>query len=138
PRLQGPGGHPGAERFVWDPEARPPTDFSGDTGSGPGGLWTASPDYEWTPSAPGHTLSYATAPLQSDTAVVGARPLRLWVRSSARNVALQATVSEQRPDGKEVFVQSGWLRTAVRKLARGRSTLLEPYPSYREDDVRTL
>ena len=58
--------------------------------------------------------------------------------SSARNVDLQATVSEVRPDGKETFVQSGWLRTAARKLARGRSTLLEPVPSYREDDARTL
>jgi uncharacterized protein len=70
--------------------------------------------------------------------VLGAGAVQLWVRSSARNVDLQATVSEQRPDGREVFVQSGWLRTAARKLAGGRSTLLEPYPSYREDDVRTL
>src|SRR4030095_9465453 len=70
--------------------------------------------------------------------VLGAGALQLWVRSSARNVDLQATASEQRPDGKEMFVQSGWLRTAARKLAGGRSTLLEPYPSYREDDVRTL
>ena len=131
-------GKPGADRFVWDPGARPPTDFGGDTGSGPGGLWTASPDYEWTPSAAGRALSYATAPLRSDTAVLGAGAVQLWVQSSARNVDLQATVSEQRPDGNETFVQSGWLRTDARKLARGRSTLLEPYPSYREEDVRTL
>ena len=137
-RLKDRVGKRGADRFVWDPGARPPTDFSGDTDSGPGGLWTASPDYEWTQSATGRALSYATAPLGSDTAVLGAGAVQLWLRSSARNVDLQATVSEIRPDGKETFVQSGWLRTGARKLARGRSTLLEPYPSYREADARTL
>lgn len=129
---------PGADRFVWDPEARPPTNFSGNTSSGPGGLWTASPDYEWTQSAAGRALSYATAPLRSDTAVLGAGAVQLWLRSSARNVDLQATVSEIRPDGKEAFVQGGWLRTDARKLAPRRSTLLEPRPSYLKKDARTL
>ncbi len=128
----------GADRFVWDPKARPPTDFSGDTGSGPGGLWTASPDYEWTQSADGRALSYVTPPVGRDTTVLGAGAVQLWVRSSAPNVDLQATVSDVRPDGKETFVQGGWLRTDARKLAAGRSTLLEPYPTYREDDLKTL
>ena len=33
----------GADQFIWDPEARPPTDFTGDTGSGDG-LWTDTPE----------------------------------------------------------------------------------------------
>jgi predicted acyl esterase len=137
-KLKGQPTKRGADRFTWDPDARPPTNFSGNTSSGPGGLWTASPDYDWTQSPAGRALSYATAPLRSDTAVLGAGSVQLWVRSSARNVDLQATVSEIRPDGKEAFVQGGWLRTDARKLDRGRSTLLEPQPSYREDDARTL
>jgi predicted acyl esterase len=60
------------------------------------------------------------------------------VRSAARNVDLQATVSEVRPDGKETFVQGGWLRTGARKLDREQSTLLEPQPTYRRKDARTL
>ncbi len=128
----------GADRFAWDPAARPPTDFSGDTGSGPGGLWTASPDYDWAQSAPGRALSYVSSPLDSDTAVVGAGALQVWVRSSADNVDLQATVSEVRPDGQETFVQNGWLRTGARKLDREQSTLLEPVPSYRRSHAQTL
>ena len=39
------------------------------------------------------------------------------------------TVSEVRPDGKETFVQNGWLRASERKLDPRKSTLLEPVPS---------
>ena len=131
-------GRKGAERFTWDPDARPPTDFSGDTGSGAGGIWTASPNYQWTQSAPGRALSYLGSPLQSDTAVIGAGAVELWVRSKARNVDLQATVTEVRPDGKETFVQGGWLRSDARKLDLDNTTLLEPVPSYRERHARTL
>ena len=54
-----------------------------------------------------------------------------WVRSSAPNVDLQATISEVRPDGKETFVQGGWLRANKRKLDARKSTLLEPVLSLR-------
>ena len=33
----------GADSFTWDPAARPPTSFTGNTG--PGGLWSATPAY---------------------------------------------------------------------------------------------
>ena len=48
------------------------------------------------------------------------------LRSSAPSVDLQVTVSEVRPDGKETFVQDGWLRASERKLDEAPSTLLEP------------
>ena len=134
--LKAKPGKYGAEKFEWNPDARPPTNFTGNTGSGD--LWTASPSYEWTQNPAGTALSYASAPLGSDTTVLGAGALQLWVRSSARNVDLQATISEVRPDGNETFVQGGWLRTGGRKLDRDRSTLLEPVPSFRERDARTL
>ncbi len=128
----------GAEQFRWAPGARPPTNFTGNTGSGEGGLWTGSPDYEWSQNVSGKALSYLTSRLDSDTAVVGAGELQLWVRSSADNVDLQATVSEVRPDGAETFVQGGWLRTSARKLDPDRSRLTEPRPSYRKRDEKTL
>ena len=52
--------------------------------------------------------------------MVGAGALEAWIKSSAPSVDLQATVTEVRPDGKETFVQSGWLRASVRKLDRKR------------------
>ncbi len=127
-----------ADEFTWDASALPATDFSGDTGSGDGGLWTAAPEYQWAQSPPGSALSYLTAPLPRDTTVVGAGAVNVWVRSSTPNVDLQATVSEVRPDGKESFVQNGWVRAEERKLDPAKSTKLEPVLSLREADVSPL
>ena len=44
--------------------------------------------------------------------------MQAWIKASAPSVDLQVTVSEVRPDGKETFVQDGWLRTSERKLGR--------------------
>ena len=63
---------------------------------------------------------------------------RAWVRASTPNVDLQATISEVRPDGKETFVQNGWVRADERKLDRPGSTLLEPVLSLRKADVAPL
>ncbi len=128
----------GAEAFTWNRTARPPTDFTGDTGAGPNGLWTATPPYHWSQSPAGHALSYASSPLKSDTAVIGAGALQAWIRSTAASVDLQVTVSEVRPDDKETFVQSGWLRTSERKLDPAKSTPLEPVPSLRRRDAAPL
>jgi len=129
---------PHADEFTWDAQALPGTDFSGDTGSGSGGLWTATPEYHWEQSPPGSAVSYLTAPLSANTAVIGAGAVNVWVRSSTPNVDLQATVSEVRPDGKETFVQNGWLRGNERKLDAEKSTPLEPVLSLRESDVSPL
>jgi predicted acyl esterase len=112
------------------------TDFTGDTGSG--GLWTTTPAYDWAERAPGTSLSYLSAPLGADTTVVGAGALEAWIKSAARDVDLQVTVSEVRPDGKETFVQSGWLRSSLRKLDRRKSTRLAPVLSLRRGDARPL
>src|SRR4051812_16146931 len=128
----------GVSAFTWDAHARPLTDFTGDTAAGDGGLWTATPPYKWTPSPAGAAASYTTAPLGANTTVIGAGALRAWIRSSTPNVDLQATISELRPDGKETFVQGGWLRANERKLDKRQSTLLEPVLSLRAKDVRPL
>ena len=64
--------------------------------------------------------------------------MRAWIRSSRPNVDLQATISEVRPDGKETFVQGGWLRADERKLDKRKSTPLEPVLSLRARDVRRM
>ena len=136
------GGSPpaggGADEFTWDADALPRTDFSGDTASGAGGLWTATPEYNWAQSPPGSAVSYLTAPLSANTTVLGAGAVNVWVRSSTPDVDLQATISEVRPDGKETFVQNGWVRGSERKLDAAKSTALEPVLSLREADVSPL
>jgi predicted acyl esterase len=129
-------GGTGADQFTWNDEARPPTDFTGNTGSGD--LWTAHPNYQWSQNPPGSALSYVSSQLGKDTTVLGAGEVQVWVRSEADNVDLQATVSEVRPDGKETFVQGGWLRTSARQMDRKKSVLTEPVPNLRKRAAQTL
>jgi predicted acyl esterase len=127
-----------ADRFTWRPAARGATNFSGSDNGDPGGLWNATPTYQWDPNPPGTAASYVTAPLTVNTAVIGGGAVHLWIKASAPSVDLQATVSEVRPDGHETFVQSGWLRADERKLDLAQSTLLQPAPSLRAADVAPL
>jgi hypothetical protein len=129
------------DTFKWNDNARPPTDFppDGDTGgSSEGSLWSASPGYEWSQNPEGTALSYISQPLTQDTTVVGAGRVDAWIRSSAPDADLQVTVTEVRPDGKEYFVQSGWVRGSMRKLDRKKSAKYEPVLSLRKRDIKPL
>jgi uncharacterized protein len=123
--------------FTWDKDARPPTDFAG-TDTGGGDLWTAHPNYDWRQPPAGTAASFVTPPLAKDTAIIGAGAVHAWLRASAPDVDLQVTVSEVRPDGKETYVQSGYLRASMRRLDPRKSTLLEPVLSLRRDDIAKL
>jgi uncharacterized protein len=132
-------------QYVSNAHATPAIDFTGNPETG--GLWgnASQWQWQWVQNPPGTAVSYVSAPLRHDTAVVGAGALHLWVRSSTPDVDLQATVSEVRPDGNETFVQNGWIRADERKLATGsdnilkqKSTLLEPIPSMLDSDVQPM
>jgi uncharacterized protein len=129
---------PGSDVFEWRPGARPATSFTGADDGSPGGLWTATPDYRWEQNPPGTAASYLTAPLATNTVVIGAGAVALWLKASAPSVDLQATISEVRPDGKETFVQDGWVRASERKLDAAQSTPLAPVLSLRRADVAPL
>jgi predicted acyl esterase len=125
--------------------ALPLTDYGTNTGSG--GLWGNASQWQWNwqQNPAGTAISYLSPPLTSDTAVIGAGALDLWVESSTPDVDLQATVSEVRPDGNETFVQDGWLRASERKLSKGsdnmfkqRSTPLEPIPTFTSADAAPM
>jgi uncharacterized protein len=126
----------GQSSLTWNKRAIPATDFTGNTGAG--GLWGASPDYRWAQNPPGTSVPYVSSRLKSDTVVFGAGALQAWIKASTPDVDLQVTVSEVRPDGRETFVQNGWLRASERKLDQRRSTLLEPVPTFRARDVAPL
>jgi predicted acyl esterase len=140
-----PPARPEVDRYTSDPKALPPNDFGPNTGGG--GLWGNATQWQWSwkPNPAGTAVSYVSARLAHDTTVVGAGAVHVWVRSSSRDLDLQATVSEVRPDGNEVFVQNGWMRASERRLARSAnnlfkqpSTLLEPIPSELARDVRPM
>jgi predicted acyl esterase len=137
------------EKYTDNPKAGPAVDYlgSGGTGTGTGGLWGNASQWtwDWKQRAAGTAVSYLTAPMTTNTTVFGAGAVYAWVKSSSSNVDLMATISEVSPDGKETYVQSGYLRADERKLATGRgnvlkqqSTLLEPVISMRSADVRPM
>jgi hypothetical protein len=135
----------GANSFGANANALPLTDFVANTETG--GLWGNASQWQWNwlQNPSGTALSYVSAPLTSDTTVVGAGAVNLWVRSSTPDVDLQATISEVRPDGNETFVQNGWIRASERKLSTSSdnmfkqpSTALEPIPTFTAADASPM
>ena len=135
----------GINRYTSNASALPLTDYKGNTGTG--GLWSKASAWTWNWRADptGTSVSYLTAPLTTDTTVIGGGAVDLWVESSTPDVDLQATVSEVRPDGKETCVQNGWLRASERKLSTTTldpmhqpSTVLEPEPSMLASDAQPM
>ena len=70
--------------------------------------------------------------------IAGPSSLDLYLKSSARDTDLQVTLSEVRPDGRETYVQNGWLRGSHRKLNARRSTALDPFPTHLRRDAAPL
>ena len=124
-----------ASRYRHDPTA-------GDRGIlGPNGnLWKTKPNYKWTAPAKGFEVAFTSAPLSEDTIMAGTGSVDLWVRCTATDVEdadIEVNLSEVRPDGQEIYVQSGWLRVSHRKL-KATSTELWPEPTLTKNDIELL
>ena len=98
--------------YVYDPTAKPATDYSGSSSA----IWGANPTYDWRPLPLGKALAFDSPPLTHDVTMVGTGSVDLWLRSTAPDTDLEVTLTELRPDGQERYVQSGWLRASHRKL----------------------
>jgi uncharacterized protein len=118
-----------------DPDSRPQQTLPG---SSQNDSWALLPAYDWRPYVPGTAVAYATPPLDHDVTIVGPGSVDLSLRSSADDTDLQVTLTEIRPDGKETYVQSGWLRASLRHLDRKTSTKTDPRPTYLERQARPL
>ncbi len=120
--------------FSADATALPATDYSGSSSA----IWGAHPSYHWKQIPKGKGLGWITPPLKKGTVTVGSGSLNVWVKSATKDVDLEATVSDVRPNGREVYVQSGWLRASHRKLIPGRSTATKPVHTDLEADARPM
>jgi hypothetical protein len=70
--------------------------------------------------------------------MVGNASADLWIRSpSADDADLELTISEVRPDGQEIYIQSGWVRASVSKSGPA-ATELWPAPSFLAADSAKL
>lgn len=111
----------GADAWRFDTEA------GADTFFGPAGyelmprLW----DLDWRPFAEGDVASYLTEPFAEDQVVAGPALADLYLRSPVEDASVQVTLTEVRPDGVEVLVQSGWLRLGHRAARPGEGLRLD-------------
>lgn len=95
------------------------------------------PKYDYRPLVDGKAAAFVTAPLADDLVLVGTASADLWVRSTADDADLQVVINEVRPDGKEMYVQAGWLRASYRGLGPD-STELWPSQTMLEKDHKML
>jgi uncharacterized protein len=128
-----PSSHSATDSYRYDPSRSQATTITG----GDINVWTTLPNWNWPANTPGTALAYQTAPLTADTAMVGNGSVDLWLQSSALDTDLQVTLTEVRPDGKETYVQSGWLRASDRALAPDATTLRPVHP-FTEAAVRPV
>ncbi|MGB1556678.1 MAG: CocE/NonD family hydrolase [Oceanococcaceae bacterium] len=89
------------------------------------------------PELPGSSLRWTTPALARDVELLGPASLDLWLSVQGTDADLQATLVEVLPDGREQYVQNGWLRWSHRQLGP-ESTALEPRHTHREADRQPL
>ena len=124
----------GADEYVYDTSASQRTTFHGNDND----VWLALPAWDWQPPAAGTAVAYASDPLTETLVMAGSGSVDLWVKSTATDTDLQVTLSEIRPDGKETYVQNGWLRASHRKLDPAASTVLRPVQTHLQSDAAPL
>ncbi len=127
----------GEDSYVADPTALPAT-FYDEKATGSSGVWRADVAYDWRPLPDGTGVGYTTAPLATDTVVIGAGSVDLWVKATSPDTDLEVTITEIRPDGTEIYVQSGWLRASQRALDTSKTTELSPAYTNAESDAADL
>jgi len=128
-----PEGDDTTDGYTSDPKARPEVNLveGEDT-------WWRLPKHDWQSPSPENSLSYVSPALTEDTTMVGSGSADLWIKSSEEETDLQVTLTEVRPDGKETYIQSGWLRASKRALDEDRSTELQPLLTQLEADAAPL
>lgn len=124
----------GSSAYRYDPDDGRDTTFDGGTED----MWKRHPDVHWDSPSEGTALTFTTPPSDTKAIYAGTGSVDLWLRSDAPDTDLEAVITEVRPDGQEVYVQSGWLRASHRALDEARSTELAPYPTHFESDAADL
>ena len=122
---------PGSTSYLYAPEIGSQERGGYDVAGEPAASWNDRPPA-------GTSASFTTPPLTEDKVVLGSASLDLFLSSTAPDTDLEVTLSEVRPDGKEVFVQQGWLRASHAALDEERSTATRPFQTHLATDVRPL
>lgn len=131
--TDGPLTKPGESKYIADPSVLPPMFYTGSRSD----IWNVATKYDWEPVPDETGLGFITPPLANDVVIAGSGSVDLWIESTSADTDLEATISEVRPDGQEIYVQSGWLRASERALADS-ATALRPAHTFLESDAASL
>jgi uncharacterized protein len=99
---------------------------------------TPLPAWNWKHDEPDTAVVFLSEVLSEDLVMVGPASADLWIRSSVGEADLEVNISEVRPDGQEMYVQSGWLRASQRAVDSAASSVLAPVQTHRESDVQSV
>ena len=116
------------QRMTLGSELLPDTSTASDaTGQDSASSFTYIPKIKggWS-EAVHNQVSFTSDNLSEETVMAGTGSVDLWIAVDAEDVDLQVTLSEVRPDGQEMLIQSGWLRASHRALDEIASTVLRP------------
>ncbi|HVH99614.1 MAG TPA: CocE/NonD family hydrolase, partial [Enhygromyxa sp.] len=100
-----------------------------------GDINTPLPPWNWLVDEPDTAAVFVSDVLSQDVVMIGSASADLWIRSSVGEADLEVNISEVRPDGQEMYVQSGWLRASERALDSRRSSDLAPVHTHLEADL---
>jgi putative CocE/NonD family hydrolase len=127
-----PGPAEGADAFL---------DVGGQSTGNPKYGYAALPDSYavWDKPPPkGSYVAYTSAPFATDRTFLGSGSADLWLSSTAPDTDVEVMLTEVRPDGREVYLQKGWLDASHRALDPRRSTALRPYQTHQPRDAANL
>jgi len=96
-------------------------------------IFHADARYDWKQEPDGKAAVFVSPPLEKDAVLAGTASADLWIRTDVPDTDLGVTLSEVRPDGKEVYIQSGFLRSSLRRTAKGSTDLLPLHTGYEAD-----
>ncbi len=121
----------GASRYNHDPDAAIRTTLpTGDIGA-------SMPPWDYRPLIAGKAAAFMTEPLAEELVMLGHGSVDLWFKATDVDADIEVHLTEVRPDGQEMLVQSGWLRASHRTL-RDDATELRPVKTHLEEDNQPL
>jgi predicted acyl esterase len=87
---------------------------------------------QWEPLEAGKAIVFETEPFAEDLMLAGSGRVSLSLQADEADADLQVTISEVRPDGLEMYVQSGWLRASHRALDESETSETLPWHLFTE------
>lgn len=93
---------------------------------------------DWTYFSDPCAAAYETEPLTSSVVIAGQGHADLWLEPGTVDTSVQVTLTEIRPDGQELRVQSGWHRPVHRQEDPDRSDDLRVDYTFRPDHREPL